>query len=225
MNAQVCSCRKISNKLKVLTMKKLEKICLDLDGVVFNHLKAFCKKYNAIFYDTKTPDMITTWFFSNSFDITPDCLTRIFDMTDKTNYELFSEYIPDYIELIKQFYKIDILTCRDTKNRQATKISLEKNKILERSHYDNLFVLDYHVNKANFDYDIFIDDNPLLIDEMIKRPDKLLLLMNHKHNQDNRKVDNVIRVNNFYEIAMFLMTRYEIRFNKIKMNKKYGRCY
>ncbi len=55
-------------------------------------------------------------------------------------------------------------------------------------------------SKLNYKFDIYIDDCPLLVDEIKEYPDRILLLYQQPWNLDCEEAENVFKVKDWYEV-------------------------
>jgi len=125
----------------------------------------------------------------------------IFKKTWKRIYELelIEETIPYYLYLLNGKYEIDILTKTGFSLSGMTK-RLSQLNIRKGLEYNN--IIKTTEKKIDFEYDVFIDDNPQMVEDMLTQEKKYLLLYDSPWNKsiDCSLYRNVFRVCNWNEI-------------------------
>ena len=113
------------------------------------------------------------------------------------------ERIEEYINLLNDFYDVSFLTHGTQYTKKKIKKKLESMGIL--GNYTDIIITDKP--KAGFDFDYFIDDNPLMVADMKRYPEKTLFLIPATYNYYLPDLyDNVIKGKNWKQITDYLMT-------------------
>jgi len=96
------------------------KICLDLDGVVFDLMSVFVDKYNEKYNDTKTIKHVNQYHFYHDWGLNHDQCFSIFNDINQTETKLIDSNIPKYLKIINSLpgIDIDIVTLKPKKNDQ-----------------------------------------------------------------------------------------------------------
>ena len=189
------------------------KIAVDLDGCVWDIMGIFVEIYNKEFNDDVKYEDIDDWYFFSQerFDIVyPLTLPRIMD------YPVLDNYVDVYIHGLNMNHDVSILTA-ELNTIEVLKEKLDSIHIHEGTHYNKLITIDpKKTKKLEYEFDIYIDDNPNMAKDMHKFPERYLLLYDQPWNQDfeDEKTENVWRVYDWDEV--------EFSIRVIKMHKKYG---
>ncbi len=184
-------------------MKKL-KISVDLDGVIWDIMGTFVNIYNEMYGENLKPEDIDKWYYfpeDRWSTVYPLTLPRIME------YPILNAYIPTYLFFLNKVYDISILT-KEQNEIPILKYKLETLGIEKGREYNELIRLDIEDSKLNYPFDIYIDDNPTMIEKMKDYPKKLLLLYDQPV---NKKADilvpgNILRVKGWEEVISFIRT-------------------
>lgn len=177
------------------------KIAVDLDGVVWNIMGVFLELYNKKYNkNIKYEDVIQWYFFPQKRfkAVYPDTLKRI------DEYPILDENINHYLFLLMGKHEVKILTHEDN-SVEILKKKLKDIGIREGFEYLELIKQDtYNGDKLSEEFDIYIDDCPLLVDRMKDYPDRILLLYDQPWNWYCENQDNVFRVMDWEEVMKMI---------------------
>lgn len=172
------------------------RIAVDLDGVIWDILSMLVTSYNKKYKKNLTINDIDKWnYFSERV------FKKIYRETCKQidDYCLLDMFSPSFMFLLNYDYHVDILTFQGNSiekleknlHRLGIRKGIEYNKIIKAKN-----------KKADYNFNIFIDDNPFMINDMKDHPNKLLLLyttpVNKNYSCESR---NVLRVFDWRDIS------------------------
>lgn len=184
------------------------KIAVDVDGVLLDLMDRFCEVINREQRTRFSKDIITDWEFFHIFNISEQKAYEIFHLLYEKSEELpfIDINAPYYLKRIKERHSIDIVSARDGKFKKELQTKLSSHGIKKGSHYENLILVEskpYDI-KLKLNYDLFIDDNPNLVEPISQNGDRYLLLYSQPWNQHVTTDKNVIRVDTWKEIFDFI---------------------
>ncbi|TXT57220.1 MAG: hypothetical protein BAJALOKI2v1_510008 [Promethearchaeota archaeon] len=179
------------------------KIAVDVDGVLLSLMERFCEVINQRVKTKFCKDHITEWEFFNQLNISEEEAYEIFHLLyeDSKNLPFIDYDAPFYLKELKKKHSIDIVSARDGKFKKELQMKLEFHGIKKGSHYENLILVEskpYDL-KVELDYDLFIDDNPNLVEPIKRKNAKYLLLFSQPWNMHINSEKNVIRVDDWEE--------------------------
>jgi len=134
------------------------KIALDVDGVLADIIFVWLDQYNNTHKKSITSDDIVQWDFWKEFgydkyrfyEELSNCWSRWIDVPPT------EQDITATVEKLHSVGVVDIVTARDASSTKYVKKWLEHNKIK----YNDYVAVMRGSDKADLDYDIFIDDSP-----------------------------------------------------------------
>ena len=134
------------------------KIALDVDGVLADIIFVWLDQYNNTHKKSITSDDIVQWDFWKEFgydkyrfyEELSHCWSRWIDVPP------MEQGITATVEKLHSVGVVDIVTARDASSTKYVKKWLEHNKIK----YNDYVAVMRGSDKADLDYDIFIDDSP-----------------------------------------------------------------
>ena len=171
-------------------------IAVDLDGVVWDIMIVFLEIYNEKFGTNIKIEEVDEWYYfpqENFQAVYPDTLKRI------DEYPLLDEIVNHYLFLLMGKHEVKILT-KEQNPVELLKEKLESFDIKQGFEYLELIKLEMEDSKLNYKFDIYIDDCPLLVDEIKEYPDRILLLYQQPWNLDCEETENVFKVKDWYEV-------------------------
>jgi uncharacterized HAD superfamily protein len=185
------------------------KIAVDIDGVILDLVVKVCEIFNRLHKTNYTKNEVTRWEFFRDWNIPEKEIFEIFEKAYEESMTIptIDNNTPHVLQRINARYHVDLLTAR-SKTFEAQLINkLNSLKIIKGSHYQNLNYADpkpYDL-KLNLDYDIFIDDNPNLVESIKKFPEKKVFLYDQPWNKDLTENNNVKRVFNWEQIESLII--------------------
>ena len=134
------------------------KIALDVDGVLADIIFVWLDQYNKTHKKSITSDDIVQWDFWKElgfdkyrfYEELSNCWSRWIEVPP------MEQGIAAAVEKLHSVGVVDIVTARDTASTKYVKKWLEHNKIK----YNDYIAVMRGRDKADLDYDIFIDDSP-----------------------------------------------------------------
>jgi len=180
------------------------KIALDFDGVLADTMKLWVFSYNKKFPTKKlTIKDINEWDFykKEGINLTKEQAFEIFDFCWRHQEFLKSmeRNLAYKIEMLGEVGRVDIVTAV-VKNREPIR------KWLARKNITNDVVFDMEKWKLN--YDIYIDDSPIIATNVAKEG-KMCLLMDQLWNRDvktNGKIKRIYSLGQAYDVIKSLKT-------------------
>lgn len=181
----------------------MKKIALDIDGVLLDSINRFCEIFNLKYDSAYKEEDITDWEFFNDWNITEKEFYEIFyEIYQDTNLSLIDVDAPKYLRVLNKKYDIDIVTASSAQSSVFLLKNLNVVGIKKDIHYKNLINVSpkpYDI-KLQYDYDIYIDDNPNLVKSIKFLGQKILLLFDQPWNRITHSNTNIFRVNSWREI-------------------------
>ena len=181
------------------------KIAVDIDGVILDLMDEFCKVWNDRHETDYTLKDVTCYDFY-----------RAWGLPNKETWDLFAElqanpmslstldsFAPICIENINNNYDVDILTARDKEVIDILEEKLAMMGIRKNIHYNKILTTPKtpsHI-KINYNYDIYIDDNPNLAEHI---NNKKLIIFDQPWNQNIKENLAIYRAKNWNDICMII---------------------
>ncbi|MEM2856382.1 MAG: hypothetical protein QW416_04695 [Candidatus Nitrosocaldaceae archaeon] len=167
------------------------KIALDLDGTLADIIGLWLSEYNKKNSKRLRYADIVRWDFwselgytaSRFFKELSDCWNKWMDVKPMESNISYT------INQLKNFGMIDIVTARDPRNTFNVKNWLMMHNI----NYNNYVLVSYGTDKAELEYDLFIDDSPLNA-KKIARYKKRVILYDQPWNRNIEEDRYIIRI-------------------------------
>lgn len=142
----------------------MKRIALDLDGVLVDAMGKFVEIWNKIRGDHKTINDITQFGFYKDWSMSEAVFWTFFDLCKNEELDAIDPKAPKYAKKLLKQYDLDIVTARKESERGLVEETLNNIGMFEGEHYDNIVITPRleHSPKINYNYDIYIDDNPNL---------------------------------------------------------------
>ena len=178
----------------------LLRIALDLDGVLADTMKAWLRIWNKRAEEKLVYGDLVEWDFWRNLGISEDEFMDI--MNDA--WRMWKAIPPtepnlsEKVSKLRSLGSVDVVTARPRETEKYVLNWLEHRKII----YDNYVWIRSSRMKPKLDYDVFIDDSPLLADGCILRR-KLLLLYDQPWNRrvpEHQYVRRIKGLNEAYAI-------------------------
>lgn len=172
------------------------KIAVDIDGVIWDIMGVFLELYNEKYKENiKFNDVIEWYFFpqKNFNTIYLPTLKRI------DEYPFLDENINHYLFLLMGKHDVKMLT-KEQNPVEIIKKKLESGNIREGFEYLELIKLEIADKKVNYKFDIYIDDCPLMVEDIKEHPDKILLLFDQPWNRHCEETENVFKVRDWKDV-------------------------
>lgn len=168
------------------------KFAIDIDNVFFDTTKVLLQELNIIYMKEFTKDDVKDYKLENLYNITEEQLLKIFQNVVNKNYldfRLYDEYAMKLLSKIylKQKSKVFFITKRHIELESDTYSSIDNN--LEP--FVEFEIIMECKSKAKENFEIYLEDNPEEIQEMIDN-NKKVIIFDHPYNQDIKEKKNQI---------------------------------
>jgi len=174
------------------------KIAIDIDGVLLDIIIVYCEIYNKRYGTNYQKKDITKWDFFKDWNITEEAAFNIFYeiYADSMDIPFIDENAPKIMKRLHELYDADIVSARLPEYRSSIVEKLNFHNIREGTQYVELILLHHkpYDIKLQQNYDVYIDDNPNLVEPIKKLKDRTLLLFDQPWNQHSICTNNVYRV-------------------------------
>ena len=180
------------------------KIAIDIDGVILDIIRTYCEIYNKRYGTNYQKKDITTWDFFKDWNITEEEAFKIFYeiYADSRNVPFIDDDAPKIMKKLNERYDLDIVSARLPQYRSSIIDKLESHGVKEGIQYTELILLHHRPYdiKLKENYDLYVDDNPNLVEPIKMMKSRMLLLFDQPWNQNSVCEDNVHRVYNWEEV-------------------------
>ncbi len=180
------------------------KIAVDVDGVLLDIITPYTKLYNQLYNAAYKKEDVKKWEFYLDWNLTEEEAFKIFYKiyNNAISVSLTDKQAPKYLQLLNQQHEVDIVSARSFRFKSQLKEKLYQCGITKGIHYKKLVLVDrkpYDL-KLQYNYDIYIDDNPHLVEPIKNNERSILLLFDQPWNRSCVDNENIIRVKNWEEI-------------------------
>ncbi|MFX1297008.1 MAG: hypothetical protein ACFFD2_19420 [Promethearchaeota archaeon] len=185
------------------------RIAVDIDGVLLDIMVTYCEIFNKKNKTSYQKKDVKNWEFFRDWKI-----------TEQEAYEIFYEIYEDsmlvpFIDIkassimkeLNKIHEVYIVSARQPKYRNPILKKLRSHNIRKNIQYKELILLHpkpYDI-KLKQDFEIYIDDNPNLVDPIKELKGRILLLYDQPWNQDVNVEGNINRVFNWKDIFQFII--------------------
>ena len=180
------------------------KIAIDIDGVLLDIIVEYCKIYNERYGTSYQKKDIKNWDFFKDWNISEEVAFNIFYeiYADSMNVPFIDENAPRVMKKLNELYDVDIVSARLPEYRSSIIKKLNFHDVREGIQYVELILLHHkpYDIKMKQNYDIYVDDNPNLVEPIKKLEDRTLLLFDQPWNQNSVCENNVYRVYEWEEV-------------------------
>lgn len=175
----------------------IKRIAIDVDGVLVNTHEILVEVYNRRYNKNITIDDLDHWnYFSDKV------FKKIYTETCKRSneYKLLDSFAHYYMFLFNYKYDVDVLTHQWNGVKKIENF-LCRLGVVKGIAYNN--IIKAKGKKAEYDYNVFVDDNPMMSEDILDYPEKYLLLYESSSNKylNCDEYRNVFRVRNFSDVA------------------------
>jgi len=179
----------------------LLKIALDLDGVLADTMKLWLRLWNRRTGQKLSYEDLTEWDFWRNLEISEAEFMEIMNEAWRMWKSLppTEPNLSEKVSRLKELGRIDIVTARPRETEKYALRWLDEQGIL----YDSYVWIRSSRIKAKLDYDVFIDDSPLIVDGCIMRK-KILLLYDRPWNKNVPESRLVYRIKSLDEAYAIL---------------------
>lgn len=180
------------------------KIAIDIDGVLLDIIVEYCEIFNKRYGTNHQKKDVTKWDFFKDWNVDEDTAFKIFYeiYANSMNVPFIDEDAPEIMKKLNEAYDVDIVSARIPEYRSSIKKKLDFHNIRENIQYSELILLHHRPYdiKLKQSYDLYVDDNPSLVEPIKKLKNRTLLLFDQPWNQDIICENNIYRVHNWKEV-------------------------
>lgn len=180
------------------------KIAVDINGVLFSVIDKFVEFFNEKHGTRYTKQDVTQWEFYNDWNSSEQEFFELFYKAYENILDV--PFIDDdaskYMKNLNVTHDVQILSALDTQYTPHVVEKLIFHGIEEGTHYSELLIIKEKPwdLKLTHDFDLYVDDNPHLVEPIKEMNDRYLLLYDQPWNQDSICEKNVIRVKNWRDV-------------------------
>lgn len=180
------------------------KIAIDIDGVLLDIIVRYCEIYNKRYGTNYQKKDITNWEFFKDWNISEEIAFKIFYeiYADSKNVPFIDDNAPKIMKKLNERYDVDIVSARLPEYRSSIVNKLNFHDVREGIQYVELILLHhkpYNI-KLKQNYDVYVDDNPNLVEPIKQLKNRFLLLYDQPWNQESVCEENVYRVYDWNEV-------------------------
>ena len=181
------------------------RIAIDIDGVLLDIVVNFCDIFNKKHGTSFTRDDVTNWEFFYDWNISEEEAFEIFfEIYENTmSIPFIDDAAPRIMEKLNKKQDVYILSARNSEYRIQIIEKLDFHNIKRGSHYTDLILVKHKplAAKQNYEFDIYVDDNPHLAEAVKLMEDRYLLLFDQPW---NRKPHPFLTVKSWHEIEALI---------------------
>jgi 5'(3')-deoxyribonucleotidase len=176
----------------------LPRVAVDLDGVLANTMAACCRIINARHLTHFEVASFVHWEAWQIANISRDEFFRSLDdawfhwRTIPPTEEQLAEKVGKLLE----FSKVDIVTSRSPETVASARAWLKA----ERIRFNSFIRTNSGMDKADLDYDVFVDDSPELMSALALKPDSYGILYTQPWNKELPTMPRISRVDSWSQI-------------------------
>ena len=156
------------------------RIAIDIDGVLLDLVVNFCDIFNKKHGTSYNKNDINNWEFYNEWNISEEEAFGIFfEIYENTmSVPFIDEATSDHMEKLNKNHEVYILSARTSEYRAHIIEKLNFHNIKKGKQYIDLILVcpKPYNSKQNYDFDVYVDDNPHLADAIKLKVDRYLLL-------------------------------------------------
>ena len=180
------------------------KIAIDIDGVLLDIIIRYCEIFNGRYGTNYKKSDVIKWDFFSDWNIDEETGFKIFFeiYEDSQNVPFIDKDASKIMKKLNERYDLDIVSARLPEYRASIRSKLDSHDIKEGIQYTELILLHHRPYdiKLKQNYDLYVDDNPNLVDPIKKLKDRTLLLYDQPWNQDSVCEKNVYRVYDWNDV-------------------------
>jgi len=180
------------------------KIAIDIDGVLLDIIVVYCEIYNERYGTNYQKKDVTRWDFFKVWNITEEAAFNIFYeiYADSMNVPFIDENAPKIMKRLFELYDVDIVSARLPEYRSSIVDKLNFHNIRQGIQYEELILLHHkpYDIKLKQNYDVYVDDNPNLVEPIKQLENRTLLLYDQPWNQESVCEKNVHRVYDWSDV-------------------------
>ena len=180
------------------------KIAVDINGVLFSVIDKFVEFFNEKHGTRYTKKDVTQWEFYTDWNSSEREFFELFYMAYENILDIpfIDDEASKYMKRLNTTHDVHILSALDTQYTPHVVEKLIYHGIEEGTQYRDLIIIQEKPwdLKLTHDFDLYVDDNPHLVEPIKQMTDRYLLLYDQPWNQESICEKNVIRVHNWKEV-------------------------
>lgn len=180
------------------------RIAIDIDGVLLDLMASYCEIFNERYKTEYTKKDVKNWEFFRDWNITEEEAFEIFlELYENSmSVPFIDNRASEYMKELNVFHDVYIVSAREPQYRSQIIKKLNSHNVKKKVQYIDLILLRHkpYDLKLSQLFDVYVDDNPNLVEPIKNKRDRYLLLYDQPWNQNIVCMDNVIRVFNWQEV-------------------------
>lgn len=180
------------------------KIAIDIDGVLLDLMITFCEIFNKRHKTNFQKKDVTNWEFFMDWNISEKEVFELFFYIYENSMlvPFIDEKASKYMKKLNKKYEVFVVSARNSQYRGQIIEKLHFHKVRKGIEFIELILVDHkpYDLKLNLNYNIYVDDNPNLVEPIKKIKEKYLLLYDQPWNQKCICEKNVFRIRNWKEV-------------------------
>ena len=180
------------------------RIAIDIDGVLLDLMVSYCEIFNERHKTEYTKKDVKNWEFFRDWNIAEEESFEIFyELYENTmSVPFIDNRAPEYMKELNFSHDVYIVSAREPQYRSQIIKKLKSHDVKKKVQYVDLILLRHkpYDLKLSQRFDVYVDDNPNLVEPIKKKREGYLLLYDQPWNQNSVCIDNVIRVFNWQEV-------------------------
>ncbi|MBD3340779.1 MAG: hypothetical protein GF353_16850 [Candidatus Lokiarchaeota archaeon] len=180
------------------------KIAVDVNGVLIDNMENVIEVVNRKYNSNYKKEDVNNWEFYKEWNFSEreffDIFYKTYEEMDKVKF--IDPEAPNFMKKLTEFHEVNILSALNDQFEALVKNKLERHNIIEGIHYNEMIIVAEKPwdLKVKHRFDLYIDDNPNLVNPIKKMKDRFLFLFDQPWNYNIENHDNIIRVHNWKEI-------------------------
>ena len=180
------------------------KIAVDINGVLFSTIDKFIEYFNDRHGTRYTKKDVTQWEFYKDWNSSEQEFFELFYMAfdNIMDVPFIDEEASEYMKILNSTHDVQILSALDTQYTPHVVEKLIFHGIEEGTQYRKLIIIKEKPwdLKLAHEFDVYVDDNPHLVEPIKQMNDRYLLLYDQPWNQDSICKKNIFRVKNWKDV-------------------------
>lgn len=178
------------------------RIAVDLDGVLAESMVVWCERANREFGTKYKLEDLNSWSWWRKSPISKEDFYRILDDSwqDWKNIPPTESLIASKVSRIGKFGQLDVVTGRSKNTAEAARNWIDDQKIP----YNRFVRVEGWREKADLNYDVFIDDAPDLMPLLSRRLVPWAILYERPWNRSVPELRKILRASSWVQIPRLL---------------------
>jgi len=180
------------------------KIAVDINGVLIDNMENFVEIYNKLHNTQYKKKDITNWEFYSDWGFSDKEFFELFYKTydNMNSIKFIDSNAPKIMKRLNKIHDVYLLSALDSLYESLLIEKLSNHNIKKDIQYKEVIIVPDRPwdLKAQHEFDVYIDDNPNLIEPIKKLKNRYLLLYDQPWNRKEVSEVNIIRVYNWKKI-------------------------